>query len=341
MASTERRLRSRARRVGAVLTASVAAVALAGCAANGGTGGDDTANGTEPEDDFPNQQIQVIVPWAAGGGTDLITRQLATMSEDTCGVRFVVNNLTGAASATGHQAVVDADPDGYTIGTATTELAILNHLGSASFTPEDVTGIVQLAANPAVLTVPASSPYETFEDLADGLAAGDTIRVATNGRGGTWDLAARGLGVELGASFTEYAPFNGAAEMIPAVLGGQVEAMSPSAGEVRPLIEAGEMRGLATMAEERFEALPDVPTLSELGVDWVMGSWIGVVAPVGTPENRVEILRDCMGEAAMSAEFQEFLGTQGMGLADRDGEEFTSFTRSEYDRFETLIGEVY
>lgn len=334
MATTQRRVRTSTRGAMAFLAVGTAAMMLAGCAGDAGAS-------TDGKDDFPTKQIQMIVPWAAGGGTDLMSRQLATMSEKTCGVRFIVSNLTGAASATGHQAIADAKADGYTIGTATTELAILKHLGSAAFTPSDVTGIVQLAANPAVLTVSASSPYQTLDELTAGLEAGKTIRVATNGRGGTWDLASRGLGIELGTPFTEYAPFNGAAEMIPAVLGEQVEAMSPSAGEVRQQIEAGAMTGLAVMAEERFAALPDVPTLKELGVDWVMGSWIGTVVPEGTPENRVEILRECIGEAASSDEFRDFLTLQGMGLADRDGAEFTTFIRSEYDRFETLIGEVY
>ena len=220
--TTVRTNRSASRTTAAALVAGATALALVGCSSDSGE--------EESADDFPNQQIQMIVPWAAGGGTDLISRQLATMSEETCGVRFVVNNLTGAAGATGHQAIVDAEPDGYTIGTATTELAILEHLGSASFAPEDVSGIVQLAANPAVLTVSADSPYQTFEELSAALEDGDTVRAATNGRGGTWDLAVRGLGQELGTPFTEYAPYNGAAEMIPAVLGDQVEVMPPSAG---------------------------------------------------------------------------------------------------------------
>ncbi|TWD16817.1 tripartite tricarboxylate transporter substrate binding protein [Marihabitans asiaticum] len=283
----------------------------------------------------------MIVPWAAGGGTDLISRHLASLAEDTCGTRIVVSNVTGAAGATGHQAVIDADPDGYTIGTATTELAILNHLDGASFSPKDVTGLVQLAANPAVLTVGADSPYETFDDLKEGLASGEKIRAATNGPGGTWDLAVRGLALELDTEFTEYVPFDGAAAMIPAVLGGQVEAMSPSAGEVQEQIEAGKLRGLATMAEERSEALPEVPTLKEEGVNWEMGSWIGSVAPAGIPEERVETLRTCFGEAVSSEEFSEFRAEIGMGVADRDGAEFTDFINSEYDRFEPLIDELY
>lgn len=283
----------------------------------------------------------MIVPWAAGGGTDLVSRKLATLAEDTCGTRIVVSNVTGAAGATGHQAVIDAEPDGYTIGTSTTELAILKHLDGATFTPQDVTGVVQLAANPAVLTVPADSPYETFDDLKQALASGETVRTATNGPGGTWDLAVRGLADELGTDFTEYVPFNGAAEMIPAVLGGHVEAMSPSAGEVQDQIEGGSLRGLATMAAEPFEALPDVPTLKEQGVDWEMGSWIGTVAPAGVPADRVDTLRTCFGEAASSEEFEAFRTELGMGVADRNGAEFTDFINSEYTRFEPLISQLY
>ncbi len=325
-------------RFGALAVVGLASFSLIACSNSAGPA---NPSGEQPADDFPDKPIQVIVPWAAGGGTDVITRQLMTMSEETCDTRFVVQNLTGAASATGHQALVDADPDGYTIATATTELAILKHLGTAAFTPEDVKGIVQIAANPAVLTVSADSPYQTFDDVKDALAQGDTVRAATNGRGGTWDLAVRGLGQALDTHFTEYVPFNGAAEMIPAVLGGQVEVLAPSAGEVRQQIESGAMRGLAVMAEERFPALPDVPTLKELGVDWVMGSWIGVVVPDATPDNRVEKLRDCIGGVAQSAEYIDFLEKTGIGIADRDGAQFTDFTRSEFDRFEKLISEVY
>lgn len=326
------------RRLGALAVVGLTAASLVACA-NDAAPGD--ASGKPAADKFPEKPIQVIVPWAAGGGTDVITRQLMTMSEKTCGARFVVQNLTGAASATGHQALVDAEPDGYTIATATTELAILKHLGTANFTPEQTEGIVQIAANPAVLTVASDSPYKTFDDLKDALAKGDSIRAATNGRGGTWDLAVRGLGQTLDTHFTEYVPFNGAAEMIPAVLGGQVEAMAPSAGEVRQQIESGAMRGLAVMAEERFPALPDVPTLKELGVDWVMGSWIGVMAPAKTEDARLEKLRECIGEVGQSAEYIEFLEKTGIGVADRDGAEFSDFTRAEFDRFEKLISQVY
>lgn len=330
MTSTTTRTTRRGRTGAALGILATLSLGLAACSTGAGT-----------EDNFPSSQIQMIVPWAAGGGTDLMTRKLATLAEKTCGTRIIISNVTGAASATGHQAMVDAKADGYTLGTATTELAILKHLGTANFSTEDVRGITQLAANPAMLGVAADSPYQTFEELQAGLKNGDTIRVATNGRGGTWDMAARGLGLELGTPFTEYAPFNGAAEMIPAVLGEQVEGLSPSAGELLQQIEGGKLRGLAVMSDERFEALPDVPTLKEKGVDWQLSSWIGVVAPAGTPEERVSVLEKCFGEAAESTDFADFMKKQGNGVATRNGEDFQKFIDSEYTRFEGLISELY
>lgn len=325
--------RSLGRRTGAVGAVTTLSLALAAC---GGDGGGDGGG-----DDFPSSQIELIVPWAAGGGTDATSRQLAAAAEETCGTRIIISNQPGAAGATGHQAIADAEPDGYTIGTATVEVSILNHLGVAEVSPEDLQGILQFSANPSVLAVNADSPYETFDDIAQALQNGEQVRVATNGRGGIWDLAARGLGQELGTPFTEYVPFNGGAEMIPAVLGGQVESLTPSAGELLAQIESGELRGLATMADERFPALPDIPTLQEQGVDWTASNWFGIVAPEGTPDERVQALSECFAEAAQTEEFQTFMEGQGYGTVSRDADEFEQFMDEEFARYEQLVSELY
>lgn len=329
--------RSVRRSIAAVGGVFVFATGLAACGSD--TGGDSAA--TAGNDDFPSSQIEMIVPWAAGGGTDLTTRQLAAQAEDTCGTRIIISNQTGAAGATGHQAIADAEPDGYTIGTATVEVSILNHLGNADVTPEDLQGITKFQATPSILAVPADSPYETFDDLVQGVQGGDEVRVATNGRGGIWDLAARGLGEEAGVEFTEYVPFNGAAEMIPAVLGDQVEALTPSGAEMRSQIEAGELRGLVTMSEERFEVLPDIPTTKEEGVDWEAANWFGVVAPEGTPQDRVEKLSQCFSEAANTEEFQSFMQEQGYGSEVVEGDEFEQFMDDEFARYEDMVASLY
>lgn len=336
---SNRSLRINITAVGGVIALSTV---LAACGSNGGsdTGGNGSG-AADDGDDFPSSQIQMIVPWAAGGGTDLTTRQLAVQAEETCGTRIIISNQTGAAGATGHQAIADAEPDGYTIGTATVEVSILNHLGNAEVTPEDLRGIVKFQATPSVLAVSSDSDYETYEDLMEGIKNGDQIRVATNGRGGIWDLAARGLADAAGIELTEYVPFNGAAEMIPAVLGGQVEALTPSGAEMRSQIEAGELRGLVTMAEERFEVLPDIPTTEEVGIDWKAANWFGVVAPEGTPEDRVQKLSECFAEAAQTEDFQEFMKAQGYGSEVVPGEEFEKFMDEEFEQYAEMVANLY
>ncbi|NJC21480.1 tripartite-type tricarboxylate transporter receptor subunit TctC [Arthrobacter pigmenti] len=330
--STHRSDRSSRLRIAAFGGIIALSGSLTACGGNGSAGADE---------DFPSSQIEMIVPWAAGGGTDLTTRQLAAQAEETCGTRIIISNQTGAAGATGHQAIADADPDGYTIGTATVEVSILNHLGNADVTPEDLQGIVKFQSTPSVLAVSSDSPYETFEDLVNGIEDGDQVHVATNGRGGIWDLAARGLGEEAGVGFTEYVPFDGAAGMIPAVLGGQVEALTPSGAEMRSQIEAGELRGLVTMSEERFEVLPDIPTTEEEGIEWKAANWFGVVAPAGTPEDRVEKLTECFTEAANTEEFQNFMAEQGYGSEVVEGEEFEQFMDDEFAKYEDLVATLY
>lgn len=309
----------------------------AGLAACGNAAGGESGGG----DDFPSSQIEMIVPWAAGGGTDLTTRQLAAQAEKTCGTRIIISNRAGAAGATGHQAIADAEPDGYTIGTATVEVSILNHLGNATVTPENLQGIVKFQSTPSVLAVGRNSPYTSVDDLLQGIKNGDTVRVATNGRGGIWDLAARGLAKEAGVDFKEYVPFNGAAQMIPAVLGGQVEALTPSGAEMRSQIEAGELRGLVTMSDERFEVLPDIPTTKEQGIDWKAANWFGVVAPAGTPEDRVAKLSECFAEAANTEQFQNFMKDQGYGSEVVEGTEFEQFMDDEFARYKDMVANLY
>lgn len=314
--------------VGGVVVVSAGLVGCGGAAASSG-------------DEFPSSQIELIVPWAAGGGTDLTTRQLAAQAEKTCGARIIISNRAGAAGATGHQAMADAKPDGYTIGTATVEVSILSHLGNAKVTPKDLQGIVQFQSTPSVLAVGKDSPYKSVGDLVQGIKNGDTVRVATNGRGGIWDLAARGLAKEAGVDFKEYVPFNGGAQMIPAVLGGQVESLTPSGAEMRSQIEAGELRGLVTMSDERFEVLPDVPTAKEQGINWKAANWFGIVAPAGTPTERVAKLSECFAEAAKTEKFQTFMKEQGYGSEVVEGEKFEQFMDDEFARYKDMVANLY
>jgi tripartite-type tricarboxylate transporter receptor subunit TctC len=293
--------------------------------------------GGDADAEFPSEQIEVIVPWDAGGGTDQTARQLASAAEETCGTDIIVSNQTGSTGAVGFQAAANAQPDGYTVGLATVEIAMINHLGVAPVSPEDVRGVMQYNFDPAAISVGADSEYETLDDLISAAEGGEDISVGTSGTGSIWHIAFAGMADQAGVEMTNV-PFDGAAPAIAAVLGGQVQATSASGAEVAPQVEAGELRPLAVMGEERLDILPDVPTLEEEGVgDWTSGAWRGLVVPNDTPDEVVQTLNECFEEAANSGEFQEFMENNGFGLEFRSADEFEGYMDEEFERFGDVI----
>ncbi|MFC7404196.1 Bug family tripartite tricarboxylate transporter substrate binding protein [Georgenia alba] len=293
------------------------------------------------EEEFPSEQIEIIVPWDAGGGTDLGTRQLAAAAEETCGVGMVVSNQTGGAGATGHQAMADAEPDGYTVGTATIEVTILEHLGSADVTPEDLQGVLQFQSATSVVAVPADSPYQTFADLLEAARSGEELRVATNGTGGIWDIAAAQLAEAAGFEWAERVPMDGGPGMVQATLSGDTQVLTPSGAEILAQVESGELRVLAVMGDERMDVYPDAPTLAEEGIDLEAANWFGIVAPDGVPQDRVQALSDCFHEAAQTPEFEEFMDNQGFRIVLQQADDFEAFMDEQYERHGDLTEEIY
>lgn len=305
------------------------ALVLAGCGELADESGDGALEGP----------IEFVVPYAAGGGTDNTARQLATAAEETCGVDSIITNQEGSGGGTGFQSVADAEPDGTTVGVVSVELAMLEHQDIATVSPDDLTGLIQYNFDPAAFTVSASSDYESIHDVVEAADGGETITVGTSGAGSIWEVSAAGLAdaqdIEL-----NYAPFDGAAPAITAVLGDQVDATSASGAEVLAQVESEELEALAVMGDERLDALPDTPTLAEEGIDWVSGTWRGMAVPNGTPDEIVDELESCLTEAAEDETFTSFMDENAFGEEYRDSAEFNEFMDAEYERYEQLIDEL-
>lgn len=312
-----------------VLAAGSLALTLAGCATNSGDGSG-----------IPNR-VEVIVPWAAGGGSDQATRQLLNGAEETCGTTFIVSNRTGAAGATGHEAGAAASADGETLTDMTAEVAILPHLGNSTVSYEDFTPIMRFASISPAFVVPADSPFETVDDLVEAMESGDTVRIGTTGSGGIWDIAAGGFELAAGAEFTERVPYDGGASIIQAVLGGHIEAGMLAAPEVRAQAESGDLRVLAIADDERTAILPDVPTLKEQGYDWATRTWFGIAGPAGLAEEQVAAVEECLTEAWESDEYQAFLENQGYNAAYLNASDFTEFVQQEDSVFAELVPTLY
>jgi tripartite-type tricarboxylate transporter receptor subunit TctC len=286
-------------------------------------------------DAYPSEDITLIVQAAAGGGSDLSSRALAAELEPALGVSIVVENRPGASGSTAMQYVGDQEADGYTIGFAPVEIAMLGHQ-DFDVDPADYDFLGQIMLAPGVLSVPVDSPYETLEDFVTA-AESEELSVANSGAGSIWEAAALGLAAETGAQLAPV-PFDGGAPALAAVVGGQVDAAVSGAGEATAAFQQDQVRPLAVFHDERLEDMPDVPTAAEAGYDLEFGGWGGIYAPTGLPDEVRTTLEGAIEEAATSDSFTETVTAAGNLAVYKDSAEFTEFVSSEYDRFGEIFG---
>ncbi|WP_243355200.1 tripartite tricarboxylate transporter substrate binding protein [Bacillus litorisediminis] len=297
-------------------------------------GGSNEANNENASgSDFPNKSIELIVPYAAGGGTDSLARSFADQTD--LGQSVAVVNREGGGGAVGMQNGANAKPDGYTVSMITVELLTLPHSGLAQFSYEDFQPVALLNEDPAAITVSADAPWNTIDEFI-AAAKEENLKVGNSGTGAIWHLAASAFEQETGVTFN-HVPFEGAAPAVTALLGGHIDAVSVSPAEVRTQVEAGELEVLAVMADERVESLPDVPTLKESGIDLSIGTWRGLAVPKDTPEDVVKTLEESFGETAQSEEFKATLDQLGLGYRYENAEGFTNLLKEQDALFAELI----
>lgn len=313
------------------LTSVFLALVLLLAACSGSNESTEDASGTS----FPDKPLELIVPYAAGGGTDSLARSFADQAESSLGESVAVVNREGGGGAVGMQNGISADPDGYTVSMVTVELLTLPHSGLAQFSYEEFQPIALLNEDPAAITVPADAPYDTIEEFIEA-SKSEKLQIGNSGTGAIWHLAATAFEQEIGTEFI-HVPFEGAAPAITALLGGNVDAVSVSPAEVRTQVESGELKVLAVMAEERVESLPDVPTLKEVGIDLSIGTWRGLAVPKETPKEVVAKLEESFGETAQSDEFKATLDTLGLGYRYEDAEGFSALMEEQDQLFGELI----
>ena len=265
--------------------------------------------------EYPTRPITLICPWGAGGGTDAVSRIIATLLKKELGVPVNVVNRTGGGGAVGHTVMATAKPDGYTIGMPTVELAMIHWMGLSKITHRDITPVAMVNFDPAGISVRTDSPWKSYKDLEAHIRANPgRLKASGSGRGGIWHLALAGWmkAVGLEANAVKWIPSKGAAPALQDLMAGGIELSTCSLPETSPL--AGKVRRLALMASERSANFSEVPTLEELDVDWTCGAWRGIAAPKGTPKEIVEVLEKAVTKVVKSAEFIEFMGNRGFGI---------------------------
>ena len=290
--------------------------------------------------EWPERPITYIVPWAAGGGTDAVSRILASFLEKELGQPVNVVNRTGGSGVVGHTAIASAAADGYTIGTLTVEINMMHWQGLTELTWESYTPLALVNADPAAIEVAPTPPHGDIKALLEAIKANPgKFKASGTGQGGIWHLALAGMLRDAGLdpAAVTWVPSQGAAPGLQDLVAGGVELTPVSLPEARSLIDAGKVKALAIMDAEPSTLYPDVPTLkSATGSAWTMGAWRGVGGPKGMPEDVTKKLTETIGRIVQSAEYQDMIKSRGFGTKVALGGEFATYMKASND----ALGEV-
>jgi tripartite-type tricarboxylate transporter receptor subunit TctC len=289
---------------------------------------------------YPERAIRIVVPFAPGGGTDVVARTLAQEMAKDLGVSVVIENKPGAGTIVGTQAVAVSAPDGYTLLMGTFSHAVNSSLSAnLPYDPhKDFAAVALIARSFNVVVVNPKSPFQTIADLiAAAKANPDKLSYGTFGVGTSAHLAGE-LFKDMAKVNLTAVPYKGAAPAITDLIGGQIQVMFTTVASAASLVEAGQLRAIAVTSAERSPAFPTLPTVAEAGVPgYAAESWYGLFAPARTPADIVERLNKSAALAVQSGPFKRLGVNEGLVVIARPPEELDRYVRGEEERWRRVI----
>ena len=294
------------------------------------------------QEKFPSKPIEMIIPTAAGGGTDISLRMLAEIVEPMLGQKIVVVNKTGGGGTVGMSQVVQAKPDGYTIGGLwNAPLTMTPHMLPAPYKPTDYTAVTLVTASPTILCVKAAFPAD------DGKAFIEVLRknpgkytYGNDGVGGTIQLATERVFSKLGVK-ARPVPFAGAGETLKAFLGDHIDIYGGSIPPILPYVKDKSAKCLMVTSAERNAAVPGAAALTDLGApNEATVLWRGIIAPNGLPPDRLAVLQKAFSEAAQTPKFKEFMQKRGEEAKGSSAAELRKLIDTEYDAMGNIMASL-
>lgn len=305
----------------------VAVMAIAGCIIAGCN-----LSGSNTDQAYPSRPLTIICPWAAGGGTDRVSRQIAMQLEQRLDQPVTVINATGGKGVTGHSRGLTARPDGHTLTMMTFELNTMHWAGLTDLTYEDCVPLVSVNEDYAALLVRKDSTWNSIRELESAIAENPKQLTASGtALGGAWHLALAGwlVSAELDADAVTWVPSAGANPSLQQLLSGGVDMVCCSLPEARTMLESDQIRSLGVMSPKRAIGFEQIPTFAEQGRDWTLGGWRGLAVPVGTPTSIVErlrtVLEEIVREPSNDGSFALFMDIQKFDRTWRSSEDFQQF----------------
>ena len=290
---------------------------------------------------YPNHPIRLVVPFPAGGTTDILARDAAPKLTEALGQSVVVDNRPGAGGNIGADLVAKSQPDGYTLLMGTVGTHAINPSLYAKMPYDhikDFVPVVLVAGVPNVLVVNPSLPVNSVADLIKlAKSKPGSINFASSGNGTSIHLSGELFKTMAGVDMM-HVPYKGSAPALTDLIGGQVQVMFDNLPSSLPQIKAGKLRAIAVTSLKRSPALPDVPTINESGLPgFEASSWFGVLAPAGTPPGVVARINAEINKWLQSPEGKEQLLAQGAQAAGGTPEQFAAHIRAETDKWAKVV----
>ncbi len=287
---------------------------------------------------FPDRPVRLLVPWAAGGTTDIQMRALAEQAAKRLGQPVIVENRAGAGGVLAAQQLLNERPDGHVL--AQMPISVFRHPQMAQralFNPlEDFTWVIHVTGYLFGVAVRADAPWQTFTQFLDHAKANPgRINYGTPGVGTSLHITMEQIAGTRGIEWT-HVPFRGVAENLQALLGGQIHASADSSGWAE-LVQSGQLRLLVTWGAERAKRFPNVPTLRESGVDIVSASPYGLAGPKGMNPEHVRVLHDAFREATFDPAHIAILERFDMSPVYMNSEDYAAFARRQYQEEGEMI----
>jgi len=303
------------------------------------------ALGAQAQSDYPNRPVTMIVPFPPGGVADITARPVAEAMGRYLQHPVVVENKAGAGGGVGMQYVSRAKPDGYTVLLALSSISIIPEADKVlgrdpMYQLNQLVPIARFTADPTVLAVRADAPWKSAKEFLDAAKqAPGAIPYGSSGNYGTMHVPMEMLNASAGVKML-HVPFTGAGPAVVALLGGQVQALSTGPSSIMGHYKGGKVRVLATWGESRHPALPDVPTLKELGYDAQFSQWTGLFVPAGTPEPVIAKLREAAKFAVEDAAFKAALAKVETPVQYLDQPQFRSFWDTDAHKLADVVKKI-
>ncbi|WP_011295854.1 Bug family tripartite tricarboxylate transporter substrate binding protein [Cupriavidus necator] len=324
------------RRFSCALSALTAAIALSGLSPIRAAAQRNAAT------NYPEKPIRYVIPFAAGGLTDLIARLVGQQLAEEWKKPIIVDNKPGGNANIGADQGAKAPPDGYTWLTVT-----LTHASNVTLFPtlpfnmqKDLVPVVRVASSPMVVVVPANSPITSLKDLAVG-AQKSRLNAGSSGNGTPPHLTLALFESQSKTSFT-HVPYKGGAPSMTDLIGGQIDVVFSNFPESLAFVKSGKLRALAVTTRERHPLLPDVPAVAEAGYpDLIVENWTGLMMPAGTPRTIVDKVATSVSRMLASETVRNRIIAAGFTPAPQDGPPFAEYFSSEVTRWAKLIKEKH